>query len=410
MTNPWQTRLRGAIFCLASFVLCMAFAGDASASRGSAKLGLHSGQLAQETFEKLQNVRLAKVAFKNAPLSEAIQTIAKFPGLADCEIISLATGDVRVTVSPPLTDVSLEQALRAIKSGANGSVHFQVTHTGRIQFRDCPPEIRTRSYFIRVAEFEKELKAKGFSVETTYHPVAFSRFRNVLNDEDVTGVWSVKPSLQDYFAKHSILVTDGNLRVFPHKQIFSVSGDPATLKVVEEFLERFIIPEGSVEGLAIELVEESKILLAEGKFDEAQATLKKAIDLHPANTNAQHWMTLAQGRKRVLTSLPEPKLKPGTVKPGELFTRSYVTDPKISVEALLKWAEVHTGTVLPERKSIHSLNSHLRAYFEEAGLELAPPKSVFFNTRTGSVLIRATQRDLDMIEPAIQKLMAAPGR
>jgi general secretion pathway protein D len=47
-------------------------------------------------------------------------------------------------------------------------------------------------------------------------------------------------------------------------------------------------------------------------------------------------------------------------------------------------------------------------YFRAEGVNLDPPKNVFFNDREGSLWVRATTEDLDIIEAAIQTLNIAP--
>src|SRR5262245_23129603 len=50
----------------------------------------------------------------------------------------------------------------------------------------------------------------------------------------------------------------------------------------------------------------------------------------------------------------------------------------------------------------------VRQFFITAGVDLAPPKSLFFNDRSGQILVRASLQDLDIIEQAIQVLNVAP--
>jgi general secretion pathway protein D len=50
----------------------------------------------------------------------------------------------------------------------------------------------------------------------------------------------------------------------------------------------------------------------------------------------------------------------------------------------------------------------VRAYFTAAGVDLAPPKIVFFNDRLGELLVRATLQDLEIIEQAVELLNQAP--
>lgn len=54
-------------------------------------------------------------------------------------------------------------------------------------------------------------------------------------------------------------------------------------------------------------------------------------------------------------------------------------------------------------------NQLVRLYFTAAGVDLlAPGKMVFFNDRTGIILVRATLQDLEIIDAAIQTLNVAP--
>ena len=55
-----------------------------------------------------------------------------------------------------------------------------------------------------------------------------------------------------------------------------------------------------------------------------------------------------------------------------------------------------------------SVSAAVREFFIALGVDLAPPKNVFFNDRQGTLLIRATMEELDTIEQAIQVLNIAP--
>ena len=48
------------------------------------------------------------------------------------------------------------------------------------------------------------------------------------------------------------------------------------------------------------------------------------------------------------------------------------------------------------------------AYFAAVGVNLAPPKAVFFNDRLGELLVRATLQDLEIIQEAIEMLNQTP--
>jgi type II secretory pathway component GspD/PulD (secretin)/tetratricopeptide (TPR) repeat protein len=50
----------------------------------------------------------------------------------------------------------------------------------------------------------------------------------------------------------------------------------------------------------------------------------------------------------------------------------------------------------------------VRNFFVTVGVDMTAPKTVFFNDREGTLLVRATQQDLDIIEEALQVLNIAP--
>ncbi len=54
------------------------------------------------------------------------------------------------------------------------------------------------------------------------------------------------------------------------------------------------------------------------------------------------------------------------------------------------------------------LGQLVREFFLSAGVVLDPPKNVFWNERTGMLMVRATLQDLDIIEQAIQVLNMSP--
>ncbi len=55
-----------------------------------------------------------------------------------------------------------------------------------------------------------------------------------------------------------------------------------------------------------------------------------------------------------------------------------------------------------------NLADTVRDFFTAAGVDLAPPKAIFFNDRLGVLMVRAELADLDIIEKAIQTLNMAP--
>ncbi len=63
-----------------------------------------------------------------------------------------------------------------------------------------------------------------------------------------------------------------------------------------------------------------------------------------------------------------------------------------------------------EADGVTLLNHFIRAYFEKLGVKLEPPKSVFFNVRKGSLLVRATIEELEIVQQALEELNTEPAQ
>jgi beta-lactamase regulating signal transducer with metallopeptidase domain len=96
-----------------------------------------------------------------------------------------------------------------------------------------------------------------------------------------------------------------------------------------------------------------------------------------------------------------------TDRPRALYTRTYRPDPDaVLMHFGRQWPPDRTPSPQPrERDVIHAL----REFLAEAGVDLAPPKAIFFNDRLGVLMVRATLEDLDVIQQALGKF-AAPVR
>jgi general secretion pathway protein D len=57
---------------------------------------------------------------------------------------------------------------------------------------------------------------------------------------------------------------------------------------------------------------------------------------------------------------------------------------------------------------MEEVHSAVRNFFITMGVDLTPPKTIFFNDRQGTLVVKATLADLDMIEAAVQALNVAP--
>jgi beta-lactamase regulating signal transducer with metallopeptidase domain len=109
-----------------------------------------------------------------------------------------------------------------------------------------------------------------------------------------------------------------------------------------------------------------------------------------------------------------PKLaetNPGLV----LYSKTFRVDTTMFVQALQKvtgvtlnfGAQLGSSNVRRTNSTVE-LHQLVSDYFAALGVDLTPPKAVFFNDRLGELLVRATLADLELIEPAIEKLNRTP--
>lgn len=240
------------------------------------------------------------------------------------------------------------------------------------------------------------------------------------------------------------------------------------------------IPQAQREAAAA-AIQDARVLLEAGRLDEAEAKLKKAMNVDPGNRAASFYLSLlektrhlqAESRKGILADplqmLPNgeplsappftehatgrfPQLKDrvpvlgdvpwlgrlsdsesnsppdagGTNNPAHadtLYTRTFKVDPNTFLANLRQ-----TGGVTATNDT-ELISLTLRKLLSEAGVDLQPPQSLYFNPRgmrtrafiapffspeslysnpRGMLMARATLRDLDRIEEVVQKLNYAP--
>ncbi len=98
-----------------------------------------------------------------------------------------------------------------------------------------------------------------------------------------------------------------------------------------------------------------------------------------------------------------------------LHTRVFHLDPNTFVQGLQDTlisdaGGDHAVPLLGKTNDAAQVGASLRRFFEGAGVELSPPKAMFFNDRSGMLMVRATLLDLDTIEQAIQLLNMSPAQ
>lgn len=86
--------------------------------------------------------------------------------------------------------------------------------------------------------------------------------------------------------------------------------------------------------------------------------------------------------------------------PTNLVVRTYRVDPNTFYQGL------ESVTSRPLNRT--NMQESVRAFFTSLGVDLNPPRSVFFNDGAGEIFVRAPKADLDVIESALHVLNMSP--
>jgi Mg-chelatase subunit ChlD len=218
------------------------------------------------------------------------------------------------------------------------------------------------------------------------------------------------------------------------------------------------------------MVQDAKLLYELRKTDEAEAKLKEAIKQDPANAAAKYYQGLVEesrfgdaARKRdyeqrskivevekaweiPVKPTPNPYARTNTTvtastgsDDGKLVTRKFAVDPKTLATALgdltsmdqsstgntgggrgggggialprVSMAENSGGGISGVTRQVldEKVQEQTRQLFAAAGVNLGTNGTqVYFNDRTGVLLVRGTERDMELVQQAIEVLAIKP--
>jgi beta-lactamase regulating signal transducer with metallopeptidase domain len=114
-------------------------------------------------------------------------------------------------------------------------------------------------------------------------------------------------------------------------------------------------------------------------------------------------MLCAEGTRVAVAQIAKPADEPArssstspTTNASVLFTRTYLVDP-IRVNQGMEDA-------IPGSTAKTNVQEVIRNFFATLGVDLDPPKRVFFNDRKGELVVQANKEELDVIESILQVL------
>ncbi|PYM11275.1 MAG: hypothetical protein DME18_14415 [Verrucomicrobia bacterium] len=98
-----------------------------------------------------------------------------------------------------------------------------------------------------------------------------------------------------------------------------------------------------------------------------------------------------------------------TPEAAPLETRTFRVDPNTFRQALQSVGLSPLDITGVTRTNLtQTIQDTVRLFFTAAGINVLPPNAIFFNDRTGVLLVRATAQELDAVQKAIETLNVAP--
>lgn len=206
----------------------------------------------------------------------------------------------------------------------------------------------------------------------------------------------------------------------------------------------------AVPGATATLVQDARLLYELGNLDEAKVKLNAALHASPDDPAARYYLRLVGEAESVRAGQAQrlaegtPLLRPtdpsravgSATSPGAaiptpasnatpdnaLFTRTFRVNPNLLIEGLTNLgAAAGIPTNLPPQESLRRLMSAAGLDFAATNAPAISPassdptaapgrsgKALFFNDRTGILLVRATLAELDTVEQLLQVLNSTP--
>ncbi len=175
-------------------------------------------------------------------------------------------------------------------------------------------------------------------------------------------------------------------------------------------------------GEAAAKIQNAKELIEMGKLDEAEALLREAAVSSTAPTEVYYHLDRIQQMKSAGAQRPESletrvfRVNPNTFYEGlkVVMTNALPTTPaRTNAPAPAPIVQGPGGggiRFLTVTNDMSVVNVAVRDYFEMAGVKFEPPKMIYFNDRTGMLMVKATLADLEIVQRAVEMLNYEPAQ
>ncbi|HSH17078.1 MAG TPA: hypothetical protein VLD18_13640, partial [Verrucomicrobiae bacterium] len=172
-------------------------------------------------------------------------------------------------------------------------------------------------------------------------------------------------------------------------------------------------------GEAAAKIQSAKELIEAGKLDDAEALLREVAKADPGNTEISYHLDRVQQMRSAGTQRSEAletrvfRVNPNTFYEGLklVMTNALPTTPartNAPAPAPIVQGPGGGGIRFLTTNDMSVVNAAMRGYFEMVGVKFEPPKMIYFNDRTGMLMVRATPADLEIVQRAVEMLAFEP--
>lgn len=363
----------------------------------------------REIVQKLRRIRLDRVFYDNVPLEEVIRSLHEEIKRGDLHgpVVNIilnpnlkdyvATTELQwpqIKVNPALTNITLGDLLEIIVKVADRPIRYSIEDFGVVfssPSSNSAPALYGGEFKVDPQSFGKWLQYAATTASADVSdPTPANNSRTILPRVDPRGMAppalspSVQPDLPRTPERGGVVSLKGTNNLERMHQalrgLFSASGVDLSPPKAVFYNDRV--------GLLL-------VNATQSDLDKIERLVQTWNTTSPPDATAAARPSSGSDQTPRPAATTNDKSQPST-QTAPLTIRRYKVDPNTFLKAL------ESTTTLPITRT--NASAALRDFFGHLGVELNPPKSIFFNDRAGELLVRATMRDLDTIETAVQVL------
>jgi Zn-dependent protease with chaperone function len=350
----------------------------------------------RKLMEKLNRVTLDRVEFDHVPLVEAVKNLSDESRRRDPQREGITfkifstngaanVGAAIITISPPLSNLRMIDVLNAVVMSADQRIKFTVQDSAVVFSARAPePEhLQTRVFRLNPNTFDR-MKAAHTNAHIPSGAVTNDMSivnRAVRNHFEAAGVSLLAPKMIYFNERTGLLMIKATLEDLEIIQ-------RAVMKLVREGEPQASPPAEGEGGTGA----------GDDKKREAAAKVESAGTQRPEALQTRTFQLDPDALYRAMEGV-------FSKTSSELTPRAERMPAPLGPDPSRGSGGVRFLTVTNDMSVV---NVAVRDYFEMVGVKFEPPKMIYFNDRTGMLMVKATLADLEIVQRAVEMLNYEP--